>query len=62
MNSTALSAHVKYTLPFYTHISIDGVGSQVVAGRNVGQATSFMIGAYYVFSFKSSHNSSSQKN
>jgi len=61
MNSTAITAHVKYTFPFYTHVSIDAVGSQVVGGRNVGQATSFMIGAYYVFSFKSGQNSSSQK-
>lgn len=51
MNSTDLAVHVKYTLPFYTHVSIDAVGSHVLTGRNVGQATGFMIGAYYVFDF-----------
>jgi len=51
MNATDLVAHVKYTLPFNTHISLDGIFGYTVAGRNVGQATSFMIGAYYVFSF-----------
>jgi hypothetical protein len=49
MNSLDVAVHVKYTLPFFTHVSLDGIGSYVVAGRNVGQATSFMIGAFYVF-------------
>jgi hypothetical protein len=51
MNATDLVAHVKYTLPFDTHIQLDGMFGYTIAGRNVGQATSFMIGAYYVFSF-----------
>ena len=60
MNSTDIALHVKYTLPFNTHISIDAVGSHVLTGRNVGQASGFMIGVYYVFDFKKSAVSTHQ--
>lgn len=49
MNATSLGAHVKYTLPFDTHISVLGGGDYVVAGRNVGQSTTFNVGAFYAF-------------
>lgn len=52
MNSTAAGVHVKYTLPFYSHVELIGDGSYVLHGRNVGQATMLGIGAYYIFSFK----------
>jgi hypothetical protein len=52
MNMTTAGAHIKYTLPFYTHIELVADGSYVVAGRNVGQATTFGLGAFYIFSFK----------
>ena len=60
MNSTDLAVHVKYTLPFYTHVSIDAVGNHVLTGRNVGQATGFMIGVYYVFDFMKPASSTHQ--
>jgi len=60
MNSTDIAVHVKYTLPIDTHISIDAVGSHVLTGRNVGQASGFMIGVYYVFDFKKSAASTHQ--
>ncbi len=58
MNMTNIGAHAKYTLPFYTHIeltadvshTIDGKG--IFKARNVGQATNFGFGAYYLFNFK----------
>jgi len=53
MNSTSLAIHSKYTLPFYTHIELVAGGSQVIAGRNIGQSTSFHLGGYYIFTFKS---------
>ena len=63
MNSTDLQAHVKYTIPAFTHLSLDGMFSYVVAGRNLGQATSFTVGAYYVFDFdKKSAGDSNKKN
>jgi hypothetical protein len=60
MNSTDIAVHVKYTLPFNTHVSIDAVGSHVLTGRNVGQATGFMIGVYYVFDFMKPASSTHQ--
>ena len=51
MNMTAVGAHVKYTLPFYTHVEITADGSYVARGRNVGQATTFGAGVYYLFTF-----------
>jgi hypothetical protein len=52
MNSSTIGAHVKYTLPFYTHLELLADGNYVVYGRNVGQSAGFGIGAYYIFSFK----------
>ncbi len=56
MNMTAIGAHIKYTLPFYTHIEITADGSQVIKGRNVGQATNFGAGVYYLFNFGKKKN------
>ena len=49
MDMTSVGVHAKYTLPFFTHIEILGGGGYVVKGRNVGQATMFHAGAYYIF-------------
>ena len=49
MNMTSVGVHAKYTLPFYSHIEILGGGGYVITGRNVGQATMFHAGAYYIF-------------
>ncbi len=51
MNMTNAGIHAKYTLPFYTHVELTGDGSYVLKGRNVGQATMFGFGAYYLFTF-----------
>lgn len=51
MNSTNIGVSSKYTLPSNTHISFVGAVSQVIAGRNVGQATSFTVGCFYANSF-----------
>src|SRR4051812_205588 len=52
MNMTNIGAHVKYTLPCYTHVELTADGSYTIKGRNVGQATTLGVGAYYIFSFK----------
>ena len=52
MNMTNVGAHIKYTLPCYTHIELTADGSYTIKGRNVGQATTAGIGVYYIFSFK----------
>jgi len=63
MNSTSISVHVKYTFPFDTHLSVVGgasyvigginaFGNEILTGRNVGQATTLNIGAFYAFYLK----------
>lgn len=52
MNSTSVGFALKYTLKQDTHFSLIGGGSRTIAGRNMGQATAFNIGAFYVFYFK----------
>lgn len=52
MNGTNVGAHVKYTLPYCTHIELSADGSYTVKGRNAGQATNLGIGGYYIFSFQ----------
>lgn len=51
MNLTQVGGHLKYTLPFYTHIELTADGGFVVKGRNVGQATTAGVGAFYLFTF-----------
>jgi hypothetical protein len=52
MNATSVGLAFKYTLKSNTHLSIIGGGSTTIAGRNMGQARSFNIGAFYAFYFK----------
>jgi hypothetical protein len=52
MNSWSAAAHVKYTMPFDTHLSANAGASYVLTGRNVGQTFGFYIGAFYAFYIK----------
>jgi hypothetical protein len=52
MNMTSLGGHVKYFLPFVTNLEVIGGVDFVIAGRNVGQATTYTAGLYYVLSLK----------
>jgi hypothetical protein len=52
MNSTSVGIHAKYTLPSFTHIELTGQAEYVVAGRNVGRASTYSVGMYYIFSFR----------
>lgn len=49
MNMTAVGASFKYTLKQFTHLSLLAGANYTVAGRNVGQASDFNLGAFYVF-------------
>ncbi|MHA4808263.1 hypothetical protein ACX0G9_09145 [Flavitalea flava] len=51
MNATMVGAHFKYNFKVVTGLSLTGGGNYTVAGRNVGQATAFDIGAFYIFDF-----------
>jgi hypothetical protein len=73
MNSTSAGVHLKYTFPFYTHLSIVAGADQVLGGinffgnhllmpRNVGQATTLSFGAFYAFYVKHNPKNSSLLN
>jgi hypothetical protein len=50
MNSTSLGAHVKYFLPFIPNLEVVASADYVIAGRNVGQAQTYMGGFFYIVS------------
>jgi hypothetical protein len=49
MNATKIGLNVKYETPFVNGLSIVANGATTVAGRNVGQATGFNAGVFYIF-------------
>lgn len=49
MNATSAGAFVKYTIPSFTHLELVGMANYTLTGRNVGQATSFSGGIFYIF-------------
>ena len=52
MNSTAAGINIKYNVAAVNGLSLIANGSYVVAGRNVGQATTFGGGIFYIVSFR----------
>ncbi len=51
MNFTRVGAHVKYETSFIRGLSLVADVSTTVAGRNVGQATGFDAGIFYIMDF-----------
>jgi hypothetical protein len=51
MNSTTAGAHVKYSFKKVNGLSLNVDGDYTLAGRNVGQATSFDAGVFYILDF-----------
>jgi len=51
MNSTMVGVHVKYNFKSVQGLSLIAGGDYTVAGRNVGQATAFDIGVFYILDF-----------
>lgn len=51
MNATSIGANVKYVVKGLPQLSVVANGSQVIAGRNVGQATTLSASLFYVFDF-----------
>jgi hypothetical protein len=56
MNSTAAGFNLKYTLPFFTSLSVLGGMNYTVAGRNVGQSLAINTGLFYGFYFGKNHS------
>lgn len=49
MNATSAGLFVKYTLPPFPHLELVGMANHTLAGRNVGQSTSYGGGIFYIF-------------
>lgn len=56
MNATRLGANIKYHLNRLDWLSLVVNGNQVIAGRNVGQATSVNAGMFIIFNFSKKKN------
>ena len=51
MDATTIGANVKYVVTKNHNLSLVGGGNYVVAGRNVGQATTFYGSVFYIIDF-----------
>lgn len=69
MNATTAGVNLKYTFKAVDGLSLVGGGDYTLAGRNVGQATAYDLGVFYILDFshkakksKTSAQQSSKKN
>ena len=60
MNSTTLGANFKYTVTPKHNFFLVGGANTTVSGRNVGQATGYYGGIFYVIDFTPKKTSSAQ--
>lgn len=51
MNATRIGFNFKYEMPFHPQLSLTGNAFTTIAGRNIGQATGFNMGIFYVVDF-----------
>jgi hypothetical protein len=51
MNATTIGANVKYVVTSNHNLSLVGGGNTTVAGRNIGQATSYYGSVFYILDF-----------
>lgn len=61
MNATRIGANFKYDMPFHPQLSLTGNVFKTIAGRNVGQASGFSAGVFYVFDFSKKQKPASEK-
>jgi hypothetical protein len=51
MNASTLGINIKYTVKAVQGLSLIGGGNYTLAGRNVGQATAYNGGVFYILDF-----------
>ena len=61
MNATRLGLHVKYDTDFVNGLSFVADANTTVAGRNVGQSTSFGGGVFYILDFSKKKKEETKK-
>lgn len=59
MNATRVGFNFKYDMPFHPNLSLTGGAFTTIAGRNMGQATGFNGGIFYVIDFSPKEKNSS---
>jgi hypothetical protein len=59
MNMTTAGINIKYNIKAVDGLSVIGGGDYTLAGRNVGQATAFNGGIFYILSFNGHKKKSS---
>ncbi len=59
MNVTRIGFNFKYDMPFHRNLSLTGNVFTTVAGRNMGQATGFNAGIFYVLDLSKKEKTSS---
>lgn len=52
MNATSAGVYAKYTVKQHINLSLNGSATATLRGRNMGQATAFSAGAFYILNFK----------
>lgn len=62
MNSTSVGFNGKYYTKKVSNLSLNGGFAYTVAGRNVGQAAHYNLGAFYIFNFIKKKPAAIQKN
>ena len=60
MNVTSLGVRFKFEPDALNGLSFIGGADHVVAGRNMGQSTSFNAGLFYIIAFKKAHSANTQ--
>ena len=61
MNNTSVGFNGKYTVKKDGNLALTGGLSYTVSGRNVGQATHFNFGGFYVIDFNKKHKAAAEK-
>ncbi len=61
MNASRTGFNFKYEMPFHRNLSLTGNAFTTVAGRNMGQASGFNIGVFYVIDFSRKEKTNSEK-
>jgi len=61
MDMSRIGFNFKYDMPFLPQLSLTGNVMTTIGGRNVGQATGFNVGVFYVIDFSKKKKSDSDK-
>jgi hypothetical protein len=61
MNATRIGFNFKYDMPFHPYLSLTGNAFTTLKGRNMGQASGFNAGVFYVLNFSKKETADADK-